>query len=488
MNFMRRKDQTLPSTSSFGLKPSDLQKQQTIGKGSFGVVFKALNTKTGEIVAVKEINLEESDDDLIAIQKEIDLQRSSQSQFVVQYYGCLLVKNKLWIVMEYMGGGSIRNILDVRAIPEVDIAIILAQTLRALDFLHRGRKIHRDIKAANILLNNDGFAKLADFGVASSLESRNKAFTFVGTPFWMAPEVIQGVGYDEKCDIWSLGITAIEMATQMPPYSHLNPTQALLLIPQKDPPTLDAQFSSQFRDFVSKCLIKDPAQRPSAAELLQHPFILKAKRKEVLVDFVEQVRPFMIPYEEEDVEEEEEFEEEETFNEEENEAEKGNASNNLNFDSVLIKNKNEEEKVPDFFASESNQYNSVSSEMSPKSNDQLLSNDQNEMSKKGNFSTTNNSQMSSKKEKLPMKKADVMSLSSTFKVKEEWHFSSIKEQVPQNCLIAVLRAILNVSKKPEFQAVHPILSQLNGQITGISTSYPDFCNDFVRALANEKSK
>jgi len=252
---------------------------------------------------VKEIDLEDSSDELIEIQKEIDMQRASESTYVVQYYGCLLVKNKLWIVMEYMGGGSVRNILDVKQIPEVDIAIILTQTLKALDFLHRGRKIHRDIKAANILLDDDGNAKLADFGVASSLESRKKAFTFVGTPFWMAPEIISGDGYNEKCDIWSLGITAIEMAEGVPPYSDLLPNAAINLIPRNEPPVLQGDYSTTFKDFVSKCLVKDPTRRASAAELLQHPFITKSKRKEVLAEFIQQVKPFLIPYEEEEKEE-----------------------------------------------------------------------------------------------------------------------------------------------------------------------------------------
>ena len=294
-----------------GLSPNDYERTQLIGRGSFGIVFRALCKKTGRTVAIKEIDLEETEDDLTEIQREIDMLRACESEFVVKYEGCTLLGSKLWIVMEFMGGGSVRELLQIRQMPEAPIAIILSQVLQALDFLHKGRKIHRDIKAANILLSNDGDVKLADFGVASSLEARNKAFTFVGTPFWMAPEVIVEAGYDEKCDIWSLGITAIEAATGMPPYSDLHPQRVLMLIPNNPPPTLDGDFTPSFKDFVKQCLIKDPSLRPSAKDLLNHPFIKSAKRKEVLVQFLDQVRPFKVAIENEEEEGDNEYEEEE---------------------------------------------------------------------------------------------------------------------------------------------------------------------------------
>lgn len=299
------------------INPSDFTNKKIIGKGNFGTVYKALNTKTGQILAVKEINLEDTEDDLCEIQKEIDMLRACESQYVVKYYGCTLVGKHLWIVMEYMGGGSVRELIGNRVMPEQAIAIVLQQVLNALDFLHKGRKIHRDIKAANILLNSDGDVKLADFGVASSLEARNKAFTFVGTPFWMAPEVIAENGYDVKCDIWSLGITAIEMATGLPPYSDIAPTRVLMLIPQNAPPTLEGNFSPAFKDFVKQCLIKDQYQRPCAAQLLQHPFIKSARRKEILVNYLEEAKPMNRQATESDSyseeETEEEYEKEETF-------------------------------------------------------------------------------------------------------------------------------------------------------------------------------
>lgn len=290
------------------INPSDYINKKIIGKGNFGTVFKALNQKTGQIIAIKEINLEETDDDLIEIQKEIDMLRACESQYVVRYYGCTVVDKNLWILMEYMGGGSIRELIQVKVMQEQKVAIVLQQVLHALEFLHKGRKIHRDIKAANILLNDNGDVKLADFGVASSLESRNKAFTFVGTPFWMAPEIITENGYDEKCDIWSLGITAIEMATGKPPYSEIAPTRVLILIPQNAPPTLEGNFTPQFKDFVKSCLTKSPLQRPSAAQLLQHPFIKSAKRKDLLIEYLDEVKQLK-PTEHDDEYEEESEEE-----------------------------------------------------------------------------------------------------------------------------------------------------------------------------------
>ncbi|KAH0787561.1 serine/threonine-protein kinase 26 [Histomonas meleagridis] len=302
-------------SSNNGISASDYVRQGIIGRGNFGVVFKAICKKTNEIVAIKEIDLEESDDDLIEIQREIDMLRSCESEYVVHYYGCTLVGTKLWIVMEMMGGGSVRELIQIKVMPEPQIAIVISQVLRALDFLHRRRKVHRDIKAANILLNNNGDVKLADFGVAASLESRNKAFTFVGTPFWMAPEVIMESGYDEKCDIWSLGITAIEMATGLPPYANIPAQRVLMLIPQNPPPTLEGDFSPQFKDFVSKCLTKDPKIRPSASALLGHPFVKSAKHKDLLVEYIEQVKPYSSLSDDETVsyDEEEEEEEEDDF-------------------------------------------------------------------------------------------------------------------------------------------------------------------------------
>uniref|UniRef100_A0A1A9X3C2 non-specific serine/threonine protein kinase n=1 Tax=Glossina brevipalpis TaxID=37001 RepID=A0A1A9X3C2_9MUSC len=261
-----------------------------LGEGSYGSVYKALHKESSSIVAIKLVPVESDLHDII---KEISIMQQCDSPYVVRYYGSYFKQYDLWICMEYCGAGSVSDIMRLRkkTLTEDEIATILSDTLKGLVYLHLRRKIHRDIKAGNILLNTEGYAKLADFGVAGQLtDTMAKRNTVIGTPFWMAPEVIEEIGYDCVADIWSLGITALEMAEGKPPYGDIHPMRAIFMIPQKPPPSFREpdRWSTEFIDFVSLCLVKNPEERATASDLLEHEFIRNAKHRSILKAMIEE--------------------------------------------------------------------------------------------------------------------------------------------------------------------------------------------------------
>ncbi|KAI8600534.1 kinase-like domain-containing protein [Dissophora ornata] len=289
---------------SFSNNPEDYDIRLPIGYGSSAVVYNAYYKPLNKKVAIKVIDLDMFERNQIdELRRETQVMALCKHPNVLRVNGAFVTDSKLYIVTPYLSAGSCLDIMRA-AFPdgfdEISIATILKQALQGLDYLHKNGHIHRDVKAGNLLMDDDGSVLLADFGVSSSLmetgDRRGMRKTFVGTPCWMAPEVMEQAGYDYKADIWSFGITAIELATGHAPFAKYPPIKVLMLTLSNDPPTLDREstkhrYSKLLKEMIDSCLQKDPAKRPSAEKLLSHSFFKQAKKTSYLVTALLQTLP-----------------------------------------------------------------------------------------------------------------------------------------------------------------------------------------------------
>ncbi|OBZ68148.1 Serine/threonine-protein kinase nak1 [Grifola frondosa] len=253
---------------------------ETVGKGAYGSVHKGVEIRTGNVVALKIINLDTEDDDVGDIQREVALlTQLRDAPNVTKYFGCYLDGPRVWIVMEYAQGGSVRTLMKAckdGILEEKYVSVITREVLTGLSYLHKSAIIHRDLKAANILVTAAGKVVICDFGVSALLvTASSKRNTLVGTPHWMAPEVAHAAAYDTKADIWSLGIMIYEMVKGSAPNSHIiDQAKLIQLIPRMKPPRLaEGEGSKELRDFVALCLRESPNNRLTADELSKTKWI-----------------------------------------------------------------------------------------------------------------------------------------------------------------------------------------------------------------------
>lgn len=261
-----------------------------IGEGAAGEVFVATNIKTGNKVALKKMAL--NDESMELLITEILIMKTSKHPNIVEFIDSYVVRDQIWVAMEYMGSGCLTEVIDQAdscPMSEAQMAYVALESCKALHYIHTLHRVHRDIKSDNLLISETGEIKIADFGYAAQLTQRKqKRNTVVGTPYWMAPELIRGMDYDTKVDIWSLGIMMMEMAEGEPPYMEFPPLRALFLITTKGIPDLKEahSWSPEFQDFLRLCLAKNTSDRPEAAALLKHPFLSKACSKEEMMTVV----------------------------------------------------------------------------------------------------------------------------------------------------------------------------------------------------------
>ncbi|KAH7051523.1 kinase-like domain-containing protein [Linnemannia elongata] len=280
----------------FSNNPEDYDIRLPIGYGSSAVVYNAYYKPLNRRVAIKVIDLDMFERNQIdELRRETQVMALCKHPNVLRVNGAFVTDSKLYIVTPYLSAGSCLDIMKTaypEGFDEISIATILKQALQGLDYLHKNGHIHRDVKAGNLLVDDDGSVLLGDFGVSSSLmengDRRGQRKTFVGTPCWMAPEVMEQAGYDYKADIWSFGITAIELATGHAPFAKYPPIKVLMLTLSNDPPTLDREstkhrYSKLLKEMIDCCLQKDASRRPSAEKLLNHSFFKQAKKKSHLV-------------------------------------------------------------------------------------------------------------------------------------------------------------------------------------------------------------
>jgi TRAF2/NCK-interacting kinase len=261
---------------------------EVVGNGTYGQVYKGRHTKTGQLAAIKVMDVNEDEEEEIKLEINV-LKKYSNHRNIATYYGAFIKKSppgkddQLWLVMEYCGAGSVTDLVKStkgQSLKEEWIAYICREILRGLSYLHSNKVIHRDIKGQNVLLTDNAEVKLVDFGVSAQLDRTiGRRNTFIGTPYWMAPEVIAcdenpDATYDNRSDLWSLGITALEMAESQPPLCELHPMRALFLIPRNPPPRLKSKkWNKKFHGFIETVLVKDYHDRPYTEQLLKHAFI-----------------------------------------------------------------------------------------------------------------------------------------------------------------------------------------------------------------------
>eukprot|EP01102_Stenamoeba_stenopodia_P008981 TRINITY_DN2631_c0_g1_i1.p1 TRINITY_DN2631_c0_g1~~TRINITY_DN2631_c0_g1_i1.p1 ORF type:complete len:494 (+),score=101.39 TRINITY_DN2631_c0_g1_i1:284-1765(+) len=269
-------------------------KEKKIGQGAFGEVYMAVDSRNEQRVAIKKMTMTPKNKKHLIT--EIHIQKSSHHPNIVQFLDGYLVDDQLWVVLEFMGGGSLTGVLEQfpqLVMTEPQIAYVCTESLKSLSYIHSLHRLHRDIKSDNILLGDNGEVKLADFGFATQLTIKQfRRNTVIGTPYWMAPELIEGHDYGHKVDIWSLGIMVREMLEGEPPYMDLPSAKALFLIITKGLPPLkkEHKYSEHLKDFLRGCLAKDPADRSDAMQLLMHPFLTMACTAKDFVPLIQKAK------------------------------------------------------------------------------------------------------------------------------------------------------------------------------------------------------